>query len=688
MIDNPAQAKRGDIVDVTVVVITSDSIMVSTDLKHDGEIPTSDFTERELKALKPGATLKVMALRGGKDGLYIFSKKAAEKEENWEMVYKTYKDKAPILVDFKKRGEHFIFWGKQPRKKKMVQGYWGKYLEFEVFISDYDVSKETSRKNKDLVGLKLPVKVVGLQRREKVIIASERLFMMEEQYKKRSELLESLDIGVIVEGRVIKSSPKEKAFIVDLGGVIGKLKYENVSWDRYQNPREIIEHREDVKLVVIDFNKEDKEVWLSLKDLTDDPWEDIEDKFRIGEVVEGAVYRIFDFGTVINLSDEFRALIPNDELTLTRIVRNPSEMVSVGETLKGIVKRIDIDNRKIIVSVRDYVLEKYNVGDVVKGKVVKVEKYGAFIELEPGVTGLLKVEDISWSQKFRNAKQMIKEGEIVEAKILAIDSRKRQIDFGVKQILPNPWDEIEEKFPVGSKVTGKIVKIIDAGAFVNLDENFDAFLHFSKVPSDEGQDWKEKISVDQEVEGTIIHINVRDKRIQISLMKEEHIETKRAEKADVKSYMDASDSSEEEVTMGDTMSEELFAALKQKAEQKSDAPADKKKAKKEKKAIVEEVKEEEKEEIAEEVKEEVKEEEKEEIAEEVKEEVKEEETKEDVKEEEKEEEVKEEVKEEEVKEEVKEEETKEDEKEEEKEEEETKEDEKEEEKEEEGEKEE
>ncbi len=567
MIDNPKGPKRGDVTEVVVAKKTDEYVIVETDYKNDGQIPASEFTERELKQLKEGAKIRVMAV-GFREGMLTFSKIEAEKADQWSMLRTTKEKRQQILVEFKEFGEYL-------HRNRFIsrKGYWGAYLNFKVFIPENEISRESKREHKNLTGLKLPVKIIMLMGRDKVIVASEKMFVLEERYKRREELLEKLDIGVILKGKVIRADIEKKAFIIDLNGLIGKMKFENVSWDRYQNPRERIKIGDTVEVVVVDFNKETKEVYLSLKDLTDDPWENVEEIFKIGDIVEGEVYRIFDFGAVINLNSDFRALIPNEELTLTRRVKNPKDIIHIGERLKGIIKRIDIDNRKIIVSIKDIILQKYNTGDIVKGKVIKVEKYGAFVELEPGVTGLLKVEDISWSKKVRNAQNLIKEGEIVEAKILSIDTFKRQIDFGVKQILPNPWDNVEEKYPIGSKAKGIVVKIIDAGAFINLDENFDAFLHRSKVSAkSEAENWKDKLEIGKEVEGTIIHINAGENKIQISLLEEANIKrtVKAAGHSSGVSQEEAPKEEEKEVTLSDAFSPEIIELMKKKVKEKEE----------------------------------------------------------------------------------------------------------------------
>ncbi len=557
--------KRGRILEVTVVRIAEEYIFVTNEVsKFDGQIAVSEFNDKELKALKVGTTLKAMVYGRGSGSMVLFSKKEAEKIENWTLARDAYRNKLSVIVELSEFGKCDI---EEFKTGKTVteEGYLGRYIDFDVFIPEREISREHTGK-KDVKGLQIPVKIIGLRERKKLIIASERLYIHGERAKKMNELLTHLDIGVVLEGKVVRISQKDKFFIVDLEGLNGKLKFENVSWDRYQNPLELIKIGNVLKVVVIDFDKESKEIWLSIKDLSDDPWERVDEYFKPGDPVGGAVYRIFDFGVVIELNENFRALIPNQELTFTRLNKNPATTIKKGDHLSGVIKNIDKENRKILVSIRDEILKKYNIGDTVKGRVVKVEKYGAFIEIEKGFTGLLKVEDISWSNKKQDAASLLEPDMEITVKILSIDNEKRQVDFGLKQIEPDPWDTISSRYPEGAKVKGTVVKVIEAGAFIMLDDYVDAFLHLSKIPVSEGGDWKEKVALDSEIEATVIYVNTRDRKIQISMLDEKiDTDTKRRREIPQTEYVEEK---EESVTLGDNFSPGLLEELKKKAEER------------------------------------------------------------------------------------------------------------------------
>ncbi|MCD6578334.1 S1 RNA-binding domain-containing protein [bacterium] len=581
-------ARKGTLIEVKVFGVNDNDgfVIVETPFKHDGFISISEFTDKELKHLKRGDTLNVVVDHARKGILYL-SKAKADKRSNWKTIENAYKNKLTILVQIEKEIEHKFF-GRDKndptkRVEKSYPAYLGKYLDFEIIISKYEISYETKLENENLIGLKLPVNILHINSKYHDVIASEKAFKSIENEKKRKEFMEKIDIGVIFEGKAVRIDRKEKCFIVIKDGIKGKLKFENVSWDRYQNPIEVLKIGDNVKTVIVDFDKEKNEIWLSIKDLEDDFWENVDEFYKVGETVEGPVYRIFNFGAIITLEHSFRALIPNGEITLTRIVRNPDELIKVGETLKGIIIEIDRDTRKIIVSIKDYILLRYNVGDVVKGKIIKVQNYGAFIELEPGVTGLLKVEDISWSNKLKNAKQTLKEGEIVEAKILNINPQKRQIDFGVKQILPNPWDSLADQYQVGTRVKGTIVKLIEAGAFVSINDDIDAFLHVSNIPKGESENWQENLKEGDEIEGTIIIFNPRDQKIQISLLDENNRPKKTGFEKKYSKTPDYSYTNEvSDITLSDTLSDELLSELKQNAEKPEEVKSEELKVKSEK----------------------------------------------------------------------------------------------------------
>ena len=361
-----------------------------------------------------------------------------------------------------------------------------------------------------------------------------------EEAKKRDEIFSKLEVGAIMEGRV--KNITDFGVFIDLGGIDGLLHITDLSWGRINHPSEIISMDESLTVKVIDFDNEKKRVSLGLKQLTPHPWETIETDFPEGEKIKGKVVSMTNYGAFIEIKSGIEGLIHVSEMSWTRHVKNPSELYSLGDEVEAIVLSIDTEERKISLGAKqlaedpwDKIEEKYNIGTIVKGKIINLTQFGAFVELEEGIDGLIHVSDFSWTQVVRHPREMIEKDQNIEVRILEVSRESRRISLGIKQLVDDPWPELLKTYETGSVHEGEIVKILDKGIILILENNIEGIIPFGRQSKKQRKDITQKYNIGEKISGSVMEVKPENKKV---ILFSDELSDKNIQKDEIKDFLD------------------------------------------------------------------------------------------------------------------------------------------------------
>jgi len=364
----------------------------------------------------------------------------------------------------------------------------------------------------------LEVRVVKLNEARKNIVVSHKVIIEDSLKEKREELLAVMEIGQIMEGRV--KNITDFGVFIDLGGIDGLLHITDLSWGRVNHPSEVVKLDETLSIKIIDYDKEKQRVSLGLKQLMPHPWEDVEENYPIGSNVKGKVVSLTNYGAFVELEAGVEGLIHVSEMSWTRHIKNASEIYSIGEEIKAEVLAIDTDDRKISLGVKqlepdpwDEIEEKFMVGSLQKGKVINITQFGVFVELEEGIEGLIHVSDLSWTKVVRHPKEMVQKEEDVEVRILEISREKRRIALGLKQVADDPWAELMKKFETGKEITGEIIRILEKGIILQLEDDVEGIVPFGGRSKNNRKEVLTKFSTGDSLTGHVMEVKPDDKKV-------------------------------------------------------------------------------------------------------------------------------------------------------------------------------
>ena len=589
--------------------------------KSEGLIPKKQFTDEngDLTVAVGDSVEVFLEKKEDSEGLIYLSKEKADKMKVWNDIGKAFENNEPVLG----------------RIASKIKGGLTVDIGVKAFLPGSQVDVRPIRNLDRLVGEDFYFKIIKFNPRRGNVVLSRRVLLEEERESRKEETLKVLEKGSVMEG-IVKNITDYGAFI-DLGGIDGLLHITDLSWGRMQHPSEILKVGETVNVKVLKFDKEKERVSLGMKQLSDDPWEAVPEKYPIGTLVDGEIVSITDYGAFVKLEDGVEGLVHISEMTWNRKLRDPSKLVSVSDKVEARVLNIDKDNRRISLGIKqtqpnpwDVVAEKYPDGSVVEGKVRTLTDFGAFVGLEEGVDGLIHVSDMSWTHKVNHPSELLKKGDDVKAVVLSVDKGRERLSLGLKQLTTNPWEEIEQRFPAGSVVTGKVVNHADFGTFVEIMDGIEGLVHISEMDLDNGQNSEEAYPPGSEVNVKILNLDPDERKVSLSIAA-----TKESSKGDhYSSYVNSSSGG---ATLGDILGESLAAHksgadvaaehVEDEASEETEAEADETGPEDDVKVSAgdsEEVSEEASEEVSEEVAEETSEEASEEASEEVTEETSEE----------------------------------------------------------------
>jgi small subunit ribosomal protein S1 len=453
-----------------VIQVTKDNIYVDIGFKSLGVIPRAEFGTADI--FKAGDEIDVFIEKiEDVNGRMLLSRRRADFMKTWEEILKLNETQQIVQVRILRR-----------IKGGMVVDLLG----IEAFLPGSQIDVRPVRDFDAWVGKMIDVRVVKVNHPSENVVVSHKVLLEEQLADQRSKILGTLEKGLVLEGAVKAIS--DFGVFVDLGGVDGLVHITDLSWGRVTHPSEIVTLDQIVKVVVLDFDGEKRRISLGMKQLTSHPWDTIGEKYEPGTKVQGKVVSLTDYGAFIEIEKGIEGLIHISEMSWTQHVKHPSQMVSMGQVIDAIVLNIDKNDKKLALGMKQLepdpwadLLAKYPVDSVHKGIVRNLTNFGLFVELEPGVDGLVHISDLSWTKKIRHPGEFVKKGDSLDVIVLSIDSQNRRIALGHKQITENPWDFFAERYAVGADSEGKIERIIEKGVIVELPEGVDGFVPVSQL---------------------------------------------------------------------------------------------------------------------------------------------------------------------------------------------------------------
>ncbi len=524
----------GSVLKGRILRILGDNVIIDCGYKSEGMIPKFEFDDPS--EINMGEEIEVLLEAVEDDsGLIKLSKRKADRIRGWERVIEKYK-------------EGDIITGRVTRK---IKGGLLVDMGVPIFLPASQIDVKPPGDIAQYIGREVTCKILKIDESRQNIVVSRRKLIEEERDKKKKELMSEIEIGQLRKG-VVKNIADFGAFI-DLGGLDGLLHITDMSWGRISHPSEVLAIDDEVEVKILDIDKEKEKVALGLKQKSENPWVNIEGKYPVGTRVKGQVVNIMSYGAFVKLETGIEGLVHISEMSWTRRINHPSEMVAIGDMVEVVVLKIDREKEEISLSMKQtevnpwtIIEEKYPAGTKVKGRVRNLTNYGAFIEIEEGVDGLLHISDMSWAKKVGHPSEIVKKGDKIEALVLSVDREKKRVALGLKQLSDDPWTkEIPDKFKVNDIVKGKVTKLTNFGAFLELGKGIEGLLHVSEFSVEKVTNPADVVNIGDDLEVRVIRIEPEARKIGLSLRKitESDLRAARSEAAAAAAAAAAADSS-------------------------------------------------------------------------------------------------------------------------------------------------
>ncbi|MEM1221414.1 MAG: 30S ribosomal protein S1 [Verrucomicrobiota bacterium] len=497
--------EEGSIIKGTIVEIRPTEVVVDIGGKSEGLVHASEFVD--MSDLQVGGELEVYLEKlEDREGNPVISFDKAEQKKNWENIVANCEEGSVV----------------QGRVRSKVKGGLIVSIGVDSFMPASQIDVQPPKNLDQYVGQTYDFKVIKINTDRKNIVVSRRELIEEQRIDKRRKLLDEVKPGDRRRGQV-KNITDYGAF-VDLDGLDGLLHITDMSWGRIQHPSEMVKQGEEIEVMIIEIDRDRERVSLGLKQLASNPWDKIEEKYPIGSTVSGKVVNLVPYGAFIEIEEGVEGLVHVTELSWTKRISKPSEVLRIGEELQAVVLGIQKEEQKISLGTRqldsnpwEMARHNYPVGARVRGKVRNLTTYGAFVELEEGIDGMVHVSDMSWTRKVNHPSEVVKKGDEVDALVLDVDADSQRISLGMKQISTDPWDEIETHFKIGDMVKGQVSKTTSYGAFIELDNDIDGLVHISQISEERVEKIKDVLNTGDEVTARVIKIDKDDRRIGLSI---------------------------------------------------------------------------------------------------------------------------------------------------------------------------
>lgn len=502
--ENFREFKEGSIVNGTIIAIRPQVVIVNIGYKSEGVIMSNEFEGEDIEV---GDEIEVLLERLENDeGMVVLSKEKAAYKQNWDKIVGVYEDGGLV----------------KGKVKAAVKGGLTVNVGVEAFLPGSQVDIIPPKDLTEYVGNVYEFKIVKINEDRKNVVLSRREVIEAERSERRQKFLQTVAVGDKVTG-VVKNITDFGAF-VDLEGMDGLLHITDMSWGRITHPSEMVRIAQPIDVQILEIDREKERVSLGLKQMSDNPWEDIMSKFPIGQEVTGKVTKLLPYGAFVEIEKGVEGLVHVSELSWVKRISRPSDVLELEQEIKAVVLGVSTDEQKISLGVRqlesnpwDEISERYPIGTKITGTVRNLTSYGAFVGLEEGIDGMIHVSDLSWTRKINHPSEVLKKGDEVDAVVLQIDMENERVSLGIKQVDEDPWSSIEDKFKVGDIVKGSVAKIASFGAFVNLEGDIDGLIHISQLSEDHVERVKDVLKVTDEVEARVIKVDKLERRIGLSI---------------------------------------------------------------------------------------------------------------------------------------------------------------------------
>ncbi len=501
---NFREFKEGSIVVGTVIAIRPQVVIVNIGYKSEGVIASNEFDGEEIEV---GDEIEVLLEKLEDDeGMVVLSKEKAAYRQNWEKIVGVYEDGGLV----------------KGKVKAAVKGGLTVNVGVEAFLPGSQVDIIPPKDLSEYVGNVYEFKIVKINEDRKNVVLSRREVIEAERSERRQRFLQTVGVGDKVTG-VVKNITDFGAF-VDLEGMDGLLHITDMSWGRVTHPSEMVRIGQPIDVQILEIDKEKERVSLGLKQMGDNPWEDILAKYPIGKEVSGSVTKLLPYGAFIEIEKGVEGLVHVSELSWVKRISRPSDVLELEQKITAVVLGVSLEEQKISLGVRQLeenpwvkIEERYPIGTKITGSVRNLTSYGAFVGLEEGIDGMIHVSDLSWTRKINHPSEVIKKGDEVEAVVLQVDHENERVSLGIKQVGMDPWENIDQRFKVGDIVKGSVAKIASFGAFVNLEGDIDGLIHISQLSEEHVERVKDVAKVGDDVEARVIKVDRVERRIGLSV---------------------------------------------------------------------------------------------------------------------------------------------------------------------------
>jgi small subunit ribosomal protein S1 len=499
--------KEGDIIKGKIIHMDKNSVMVDIGYKSEGVISIQEFFDEDGNVgYKVGDEIDVLVeKRESGDGSIILSKEKADKLSAWNRIINAWKSDMCIEGKILNR----------------VKGGFIVDVGLKAFLPGSQIDIHPISNFDEFIGKKFVFKVLKFDRNKENIVLSRKAILEKEREELRRKTLESIVDGMVVKG-VIKNITDYGIFI-DIGGIDGLLHITDISWGRVENLNSLFKNGDELNVKILKYDRESNKLSLGLKQITPDPWKNIEERYKIGDRVKGKVVNIVDYGAFIELEEGIEGLIHHSDISWTKI-RHPSEVLSIGDLVEVAILNIDTTNRKMSLGLKhvepspwDIIEEKHPIGSIIEGPVKNITDFGIFVEIDRDIDGMIHISDISWTKRIKHPSDIYKRGDKVKAVVLNIDKKNKKISLGIKQLEKDPWEEIKYRYRPGDNISGKVTNITDFGIFIEIGEGIEGLIHISEISDERIKNISNLCKLGDIIEAKILDLNISERRMALSI---------------------------------------------------------------------------------------------------------------------------------------------------------------------------
>lgn len=499
---------EGDVVEGTVVSVERDYVLVDIGHKSEGKVPIKEVLDEEGRVRVSAGDKVAVYVEAieNEEGEVELSVEKAGKLRIWDQISSAYEEEGAIEGTIVSK----------------VKGGLTVDIGVRAFLPGSQVDLRPVRNIDDYIGKKFKFMVIKFNKRKGNIVLSRRALLEQERQRLKAKTLETLEVGQVIEGTVMNIT--DYGCFVDLGGIDGLLHVTDMSWGRLDHPSDLLKVGDRVKVKVLKFDRETERVSLGMKQCTEDPWLRADEKYHVNDRVKGRVVSLADYGAFVELEPGIEGLIHVSEMSWTKKIKHPSKVLKVGDEVEAVVLQVDARSKRIALGLKQtevnpwqLVAEKYPPGTRVRGVVRSVTNFGIFIGVEEGIDGMVHIQDISWSKKFKHPSELFKKGDEVEAVVLHVDPEKERFALGIKQLTPDPWEKVQQRYSIGTIVDGRVTKILDFGAIVELEEDVEGLVHISEVRPERVDDISKVLKVGDHIKAMVINLIPEERKLALSI---------------------------------------------------------------------------------------------------------------------------------------------------------------------------